>query len=511
MLLFESNQIKSTTGNRGTFDGRNPDINFSVTRNLAAVHTLNADKSLAALEQQARDAAAEATGTFGFSTYTTRHLSRSYATDAAGNKLDADAFITTPNGNLDWYIFPQDEKTQKLLAARGIKNLPIRLTVGKQTNQAHRGFGLIHMLNYFDDYATVGETPLLHLYNTLFNLVKIRGGAFGRYNFKGEYEGKDSKLVAQLLEEDGYYSIITRYPEQMDRRPQAGELVIGRVLFQFPSNSGKNQIHVSKSQSNAVAASVSTNGQASAGNVAQAPAQVNIYDVQIRDSSGNVIFQQPVEPKANFSVTSMSEAAQGLLEGSAMKVTRAADLIKDFNAQIANWNRVAASKEGRTNARTGAEMFGAVQALLSSARKVLPDGYRGNVHTLMQWASVYAGMAETGQLPAAGSLKGNAKILDAFRKKILNETAMAADNAEAEAMLASIGEQKLNEVMVKVLQQVRGQLAKFAKDELWQKMQKVIQHAKAKEEQGKKSKRGKMSAVDYGKLAKYEEYLASCN
>lgn len=264
------------------------------------------------LEQQARDEAAEATGTFGFSTYTTRQLSRAYATDAAGNKLASDTFITTPLGNLDWYIFPQDEKTQKLLAARGIKNLPIRLTVGKQTNQAHRGFGLIHMLNHFDDYATVGETPLLHLYNTLFNLVKIRGGAFGRYNFKGEYEGKDSKLVAQLLEEDGYYSIITSYPEQMDRRPQAGELVIGRVLFQFPSNSGKNQIHVSKSQSNAVTASVSTNGQASAGNVAQSPAQVNIYDVQIRDSSGNVIFQQPVEPKVNFSVTRNLAAVHSL-------------------------------------------------------------------------------------------------------------------------------------------------------------------------------------------------------
>lgn len=214
------------------------------------------------------------------------------------------------------------------------------------------------------------------------------------------------------------------------------------------------------------------------------------------------------DSKVGFSVTSMSDAAQGLLEGSAMKVTRAGELIKDFNAQIANWNRVAASKEGRTDARTGAEMFGTVQALLSSARKVLPDGYRGNVHTLMQWASVYAGMAETGQLPAAGALKGNAKILDAFRKKMLNETAMAADNAEAEAMLASIGEQKLNEVMVKVLQQVRGQLAKFAKDELWAKMQKVIQHAKAKEEQGKKSKRGKMSTVDYEKLEKYEQYLA---
>lgn len=1163
------------------------------------------------LEQQTRDAAAEATGTFGFSTYTTRQLSRAYATDAAGNKLASDTFITTPFGNLDWYIFPQDEKTQKLLAARGIKNLPIRLTVGKQTNQAHRGFGLIHMLNHFDDYATVGETPLLHLYNTLSNLVKIRGGAFGRYNFKGEYEGKDSRLVAQLLEEDGYYSIITSYPEQMDRRPQAGELVIGRVLFQFPSNSGKNQIHVSKSQSNAVTASVSTNGQASAVNVAQSPAQVNIYDVRIKDSSGNVIFQQPVEPKANFSVvsnlaavtpemdarymdavkrgdmdaaqrmvndvarmrgymadsdyqgsecfngtapsanayfdtdeeryeawengelegtisladfvrrgmepgnlewlitspgayqradeyqresieairkaksskrgkvtiyravpadikedsvrngdwvtfskkyaayhiglqdwekgriikqvvpiddvwwdgndvnewgyddgkeyayrntvnnrklldavtydkngdivplskrfdysspdvsfsvvgvnaanwdkikhrafkgrddgklrveidasqakvsdkafesrvyqafeslvqagfdetlaeedgralaeyaaalreyralelevlnrgtedmelwkkmrdsreaskalrdaaydvlerwcvkhggprasvrnirpdvkdrmvedfmagrvseqtwknlngarrqsvaylgdvldfpelyeaypelkrlavwvedlglltrgrlivdgfggftislneallddvlqmrstllhevqhwiqykenfakggnetmaerlvstgmeerqqqiqqvkdeldwlngidfakeqlqrirrilqrprailkmserwavhevqdvnvmaaeavdmmwdeyalmqrmdaalarrfasgpgkmlpvrnaekvslyaveqllaeidkmksrkvankgrkgellrrmddiygtyqqfvkldglngyalyqrlageiearnvqlrrdwtaaeraakpfnetleypgealvtfsvTSMADAAKGLMSGGGMEITRAGELIKDFNAQIDNWNRVAAGKEGRADARTGAEMFGTVQALLSAARRVLPEGYRANVYTQMQWASVYAGMAETGQLPAAGALKGNAKILDAFRKRMLNETAMAADKAEAEAMLASIGEQKLNEVMVKMLQQVRGQLAKYAKDELWAKMMRVVERAYAKNEQGKKPKRGKMAAVDYKKLERLGELL----
>lgn len=1052
------------------------------------------------LEQQARDEAAEATGTFGFSTYTTRQLSRAYATDAAGNKLASDTFITTPNGNLDWYRFPQDKKTQKLLASRGVKNLPIRLTVGKQTNQTHRGFGLIHMLNHFDDYVSVGETPLLHLYNTLFNLVKIRGGALGRYNFKGEYEGKDSKLVAQLLEEDGYYSIITSYPEQMDRRPQAGELVIGRVLFQFPSNSGKNQIHVSKSQSNAVTASVSTNGQASAGNVAQSPAQVNIYDVRIKDSSGNLIFQQPVEAKANFSVTrnlaavhsipldtmlqvektlgglakpsiaitrldkpyswggtpdrvylvgspeladpqkgnlvydrdawtgkgpflmesggaydyrkgeyfeptleafvsrtikkkgmeegsdlraqsavqistmeavklhreklsdteesteqkiktnealdslivdvvnlnkkglnyeevayilakvcwrsspladgapsirevsrdqakgilnemgirvkdikkplvdkfvkavgglkneledylesvpqravmfnefeyavmpvsaretagldemlqrngikpiyhdgteegrkaalaglvndarvsfsvvgekaanwdkikhrafkgrddgkmrveldtsqaklkkaplhrlddslvreverrlaffrdelekqkrweivsklwaageydlrtydemsflrrvlygagiefrnipqmaelgvcalaldgdaakrllkvvdmpgvegfnrlgevlnfpelyeaypelkklpvrwmddsfrykgsyltggrfaepcifakrkrtdggklstllhevqhwiqhregfaygtvpggaqaflrraghpaaeednlykrfageiearnvqarrwmsaderaelpfnetlehpgraisysldeimavgfsvtSMAEAAQGLLEGN-VKVTRAEELVKDFNAQIANWNRVAAGKQGRADARTGAEMFGAVQALLSSARRVLPEGYRANVYTLMQWASVYAGMAETGQLPAAGALKGKPEILEAFKRNMLNETSMAANQAEAEAMLASIGEQKLNEVMVKVLQQVRGQLVRYAKDELWSKVLKVVDRAYAKDEAGKKPRRGKMAAVDYARL-----------
>ncbi|MBR3903160.1 MAG: hypothetical protein IKJ29_05830, partial [Akkermansia sp.] len=81
---------------------------------------------------------------------------------------------------------------------------------------------------------------------------------------------------------------------------------IGRVLFQFPPNSGTAQIPVGKSQNNAVTTSAGTNEQASASNVAQSPEQVNIYDVQIRDSSGNVIFQQPVEPKANFSVVGSS-------------------------------------------------------------------------------------------------------------------------------------------------------------------------------------------------------------
>ena len=221
----------------------------------------------------------------------------------------------------------------------------------------------------------------------------------------------------------------------------------------------------------------------------------------------NETLEYPGEALVAFSVTSMADAAKGLMSGGGMEITRAGELIKDFNAQIDNWNRVAAGKEGRADARTGAEMFGTVQALLSAARRVLPEGYRANVYTLMQWASVYAGMAETGQLPEAGALKGNAKILEAFRKRMLNETAMAADKAEAEAMLASIGEQKLNEVMVKVLQQVRGQLAKYAKDELWAKMMRVVERAYAKSEQGKKPKRGKMAAVDYKKLERLSELL----
>ena len=231
---------------------------------------------------------AEAVPTLSFSvgteTYTTRVLSKAYGTDSNGNKLSADTFITTPMGNVDWYRFPQDEKTQKLLAKHGVKNLPIRLRVGKQSNQPHRGFGLIHMLSHFDEYAKIGETPLLHLYNTLSNLVKIRGGAGGRYQFKGEYErGSDSLLIAQLIEDEGFYSIVSSYPTQMNRIPRRGELVIGRVLFQFPSNSKKAQIPVGKSENDAVSTSVSTSDQASQEKIAQAAQKVNIYDLQIRN------------------------------------------------------------------------------------------------------------------------------------------------------------------------------------------------------------------------------------
>ncbi len=231
-----------------------------------------------------------------------RNLSRAYATDAQGNRLGEDAYITTPLGNLDWYKFPQDEKTQKLLSSHNVKNLPIRLKVGKQTTQPHRGFGFMHILNHYDDFMSIGESPLLHLYNTLSNLVKIRGGYGGRYQFKGEYEGgRDSLLVAQLLEDDGCYSMVSCYPTQMNRKPQRGELVIGRVLFQFIPSSEGSQIQVSKSQDKATASSVSTSGQVSGGKIPQKAGSVNIYDVRVKDSFGE-IFRQQNEPTVHFSI-----------------------------------------------------------------------------------------------------------------------------------------------------------------------------------------------------------------
>ena len=215
-----------------------------------------------------------------YETYTTRVLSKAYGTDSNGNKLSADTFITTPMGNVDWYRFPQDDKTQKLLAKHGVKNLPIRLRVGKQNRQEHRGFGFIHILRHFDDMKAKGESPLLHLYHTLSNLVKIQGQGYGRYTMKAEYEGgHDNKLIVQLMEDDGCYSIVSCYPESMNRIPQRGELVIGRALFQFIPSSKETQIHAGKTLDKTTTSSVGANGQVSGEKISQTAHRVNIYDL----------------------------------------------------------------------------------------------------------------------------------------------------------------------------------------------------------------------------------------
>ena len=107
-------------------------------------------------------------------------------------------------------------------------------------------------------------------------------------------------LIAQLLEEEGCYSMISCYPTQMNRSPQRGELVIGRVLFQFIPSSGESQIQASKTPSETTTSSVSTSGQVSADNMPQIPASVNIYDVRIKDKDGE-FFRQQYDPTVHFS------------------------------------------------------------------------------------------------------------------------------------------------------------------------------------------------------------------
>ncbi|MEG0334672.1 MAG: hypothetical protein RR607_09360, partial [Akkermansia sp.] len=74
-------------------------------------------------------------------------LRKCKAVDQNGRVLDKETFITTPNGGIDWFRFPADEKTRAILKKKGIADLPIRLKVGKHKD-VHNGFGWMHTLNH---------------------------------------------------------------------------------------------------------------------------------------------------------------------------------------------------------------------------------------------------------------------------------------------------------------------------------------------------------------------------
>lgn len=207
-----------------------------------------------------------------------------------------------------------------------------------------------------------------------------------------------------------------------------------------------------------------------------------------------------------FSLTSLEEIVSGLAAPS-MQATRASELVKDFGKAAENWRRVMSGKEEKPSARVGAELFGMINSLLSSARYVLPKGYRSNVDLQMQWASVYAAMAESGEIPPKGTLRSGDSFYKKFETSMINATTSAATPEEVRQILASIGSQRQDHVMSKVLDRVRTQLVYFAKDELYQKTMRRVEAVYPKKEPGKKSPRGRLEAAAYRTLARYRQML----
>lgn len=211
---------------------------------------------------------------------------------------------------------------------------------------------------------------------------------------------------------------------------------------------------------------------------------------------------------SSFSLTSIQKVVSSLTAPS-MKATRAAELVKDCDKAAENWRRIMSGKAERPSARVGAELFGMVGSFLSAARYVLPQGYRSNVDMQMQWASVYAAMAESGEIPPKGTLRSGEAIYKKFEESMINNTTTAANAEEVRDILAAIGSQRLDRVMGKILDRVRGQLIRFAKDELYLNTMERVEVIYPKKEIGKKSPRGRMEAQAYRAVARYREMLGA--
>ena len=269
-------------------------------------------------QEDAHNAANGGQGEAHFSTRKLNNvnLSRCIAVDAQGQRLDKETFILTPMGNLNWFEFPKDDHTQGLLKKKGIADLPIRLRVGQHWGE-HNGFGLIHVLNHFDEMNARGDSPLGFLYHTLTRLTGMYDQGGNRRTFKANRTFKEgSYLIVDLQESDGCYSIVSCYPVEGQKKPRGNELLIGGAVFRFSPNSKENSIESGglTSQATTVSDSESTRRKAREGSINQEPPSVNIYEITVRDAAGNDVFRQPDEPNAHFSLGGAKAATFGEMQ-----------------------------------------------------------------------------------------------------------------------------------------------------------------------------------------------------
>ena len=420
------------------------------------------------------------------------------ARDKEGNVLSPETFVTKPDGNPNWFSIPE---------RKGQKEMPVRLLAGEDKG-LHKGYGLTHIAASRDlDGLWKHTSPEKYLSSILANVSELWELAPGRELL---VKGKKPSawMVLQLARKDGYYSIVTAHPVAGSRKPNGKKLPLAERFAgknqsvdrsQRPANPDTAPGTFPGGQGSKAATLASTAGGGDVFNIPQGTKSVNINDVTLHFVDGGTM-------PASFSLASMQQTVQMLLRPS-MDVTRAEKLVSDFDQAIANWNRIATGKNGIHRGRIGAELFGAVNALISSARYVLPMKYQADLRIQMQWASVYASMAENGKIPEKGTLQGGDVFYEKFKQSMISQTTMAVTEEEASEILAAIGEKRLDQVMNKVMGKIRDRLILFAKDDMLARTMKRVQFAFPKTTPGKKSPRGKMDADSYRKLQGYLEML----
>ena len=466
-VAFRPEQVKSATQNRGTFDPRNPDITFSLAGSLAVQQSItSADTSM---RQVAR--------TFGIVRKKLGGWKKgSVNIDIGGGKYN-DFTQALEREEVTGYLYDP-------FARHASHNAPVlrELRRGRLKGDT---VTCSNVLNVIPESAA-----RCNVIRQAAKSLKPEGTAwFCVYEGDGSGTGRVTKTRAGLAACWQENRKTASYLEEI--RPFFGEVEMkhGLIMARAPRRT-ESPASWRLGRDTEAAVSFSLIGPRAAE----------------EDSLQNVTPDAP--PDSSFSLTSLRRTVSSLTAPS-MQATRAAELVRDFDKAAENWRRVMSAREEQPSARVGAELFGMINSLISSARYVLPKGYRSRVDLQMQWASVYAAMAENGEIPPKGTLQSGDSFYKKFEENIINKTTTASTPEEVRDILAAIGSQRLDYVMGKVLDRVSGQLIYFAKDELYEKTMKRVEAVYPKKEPGKKSPRGRLEAAAYRAVIRYRKMLDS--
>ena len=356
-------------------------------------------------EEQGRKAAEEATGMFNWSSSLTGgspaqnidasmsgvypkgsiicingrevDLSRCYATDVTGNKLNKDDFITTPAGNINWYEFPDDEHTRQIMKKKGVKIFPVRLRVGVQQKASGAGgYGFMHVMKHYNQMVDMNpsESPLMHLFNTLTGKLSITKNGILRKTMDSANNGQARKLVIELKEDEGFYSIVSSYPVSYYPRESNGIAIKG-VYLKFMPGRAASGLNESNQADSTTPESTGVTGQSLTGRIPKNAKSVNIYDLKILEKDGALVFQQKQEEKVNiasYSVTGGNLAAVHTL--SAEKFLAAAE---SYTAEVGGRGaRIAkAFHQVEAQASVVVDVPGVYVDSVSEAKNAIKDAY----------------------------------------------------------------------------------------------------------------------------------------
>lgn len=222
----------------------------------------------------------------------------------SGEELGKERYISTPLGKIDWLEPTEDKELKAKMKAKGLKVLPIRLKVGEHRGEG--GFGYMHVLNHAKDFAELGESPLLYMYNTMRERQGVKRQSGSRYVMPGREKPRESQrlMVLELVEEDGCYSIVSCYPKERNQISKR-ELIIGGTAFRFPTNGTQGQFSAGNVQESHTTTGTHAYAEAPREKVAKKEGGVNIYEVEVRGKGKNgeeVRYVQVREGGANFGV-----------------------------------------------------------------------------------------------------------------------------------------------------------------------------------------------------------------
>lgn len=171
-------------------------------------------------------------------------------------------------------------------------------------------------------------------------------------------------------------------------------------------------------------------------------------------------------------------------------------LIREWQKQCELWSKLGGTDDAKIG--RGSRIFGEMMALVSATKGVLPPEYtrmRG-LGMSLQWAEIYADMANSGEVPMRGEMKGSIydKFVSAIEKRKEKDLLHGLTAEDAAENLKELAGRKLENIMQTVAETCRRHLESYLKGRERVRLEKVAGAAMPKEEPGKKAPRGKVAA-----------------